>query len=155
MENKKITIVAVVFALLFVVKANAQCRPEMPEGMVSFEEQIEKVLDNLSDSQIDALQKLSKENKKYLETFRKEMKVLEDSIDMLMKRKGNHSKQLYPLLERRAKLALEKDKKLYLSKVKIDGILTDEQRATIDKFFNEQRKQHKGIPMPPNGDKFR
>ena len=92
---------------------------------------------------------------KYLETFRKEMKVLEDSIDMLMKRKGNHSKQLYPLLERRAKLALEKDKKLYLSKVKIDGILTDEQRATIDKFFNEQRKQHKGRPMPPKGDKFR
>ncbi|MBR5784800.1 MAG: hypothetical protein IKY43_06515 [Bacteroidales bacterium] len=104
---------------------------------------VKKILDDLSTDQRNTLVQMSKENRERMDKYRKELKSLNDSIMMLRKKDGNNSEILFPLVDRLYKLEAEKDKSLYLYELKIDSILTAEQKIKIDEYEEKMRQDIK------------
>jgi len=111
-----------------------------------YEEQVEMVLTNLTDSQREALHALSKENKEYMMKYRKDREQLEKTIKSLLEMKGDISEALFPLIDMKSRLEAEKEKKLYKVKLKIDSILTAEQRSEMEAYkenMKAKREEHR------------
>jgi Spy/CpxP family protein refolding chaperone len=106
-----------------------------------YEKQVEVVLTNLTDNQREALHKLSKENKEYMKKYRKDREQLEKTIESLLAMKEDVSEALFPLIDMKSRLEAEKEKNFYKIKLKIDSILTAEQRAEMDKYEAEMKKK--------------
>ena len=111
-----------------------------------YEKQVEIALTSITDSQRETLHKLSKENKEYMEKYRKDRDQLEKTIKSLLAMKGDVSEVLFPLIDMKSRLEAEKEKNLYKMKLEIDSILTAEQRAEMEAYeekLQEEIQKHR------------
>ena len=143
MKRNFLVLVGICFLFLFAGQANAQ-KEEYNKAMryryMPYEKQVEEVLTNLTDNQRKMLHKLSKENKEYMDKYRKDRDQLEKTIKSLLEMKGDVSETLYPLIDMKARLEAEKEKNLYKMKLKIDEILTPEQRIEMEKYYEDMEE---------------
>ena len=144
MKRNILIIAGICCMFLFGGQVNAQ-KEEYKKAMryrfEPYEKQVEVVLTNLTDNQREALHKLSKENKEYMKKYRKDREQLEKIIKSLLEMKGDVSEALFPLIDMKSRLEAEKEKNFYKIKLKIDSILTAEQRAEMDKYEAEMKKK--------------
>ena len=144
MKRNILIIAGICCMFLFAGQVNAQ-KEEYKKAMryhyEPYEKQVEMVLTNLTDNQREALHKLSKENRDYMEKYRKDREQLEKTIESLLAMKEDVSEALFPLIDMKWRLEAEKEKNFYKIKLKIDSILTAEQRAEMDKYEAEMKKK--------------
>lgn len=144
MKRNILIIAGICCMFLFGGQVNAQ-KEEYKKAMryrfEPYEKQVEVVLTNLTDNQREALHKLSKENRDYMEKHRRNVEKLQNSIGLLLAKDGDNSEILFPIIEMKAELEAEKEKNLYRMKLRIDSILTAEQRAEMDKYEAEMKKK--------------
>lgn len=144
MKRNILIIAGICCMFLFGGQVNAQ-KEEYKKAMryrfEPYEKQVEVVLTNLTDNQREALHKLSKENKEYMKKYRKDREQLEKTIESLLAMKEDVSEALFPLIDMKSRLEAEKEKNFYKIKLKIDSILTAEQRAEMDKYEAEMKKK--------------
>lgn len=144
MKRNILIIAGICCMFLFGGQVNAQ-KEEYKKAMryrfEPYEKQVEVVLTNLTDNQREALHKLSKENRDYMEKYRKDREQLEKTIESLLAMKEDVSEALFPLIDMKSRLEAEKEKNFYKIKLKIDSILTAEQRAEMDKYEAEMKKK--------------
>ena len=144
MKRNILIIAGICCMFLFAGQVNAQ-KEEYKKAMryrfEPYEKQVEMVLTNLTDNQREALHKLSKENKEYMKKYRKDREQLEKTIESLLAMKEDVSEALFPLIDMKSRLEAEKEKNFYKIKLKIDSILTAEQRAEMDKYEAEMKKK--------------
>ena len=143
MKRNFLILVGICFLFLFAGQANAQ-KEEYNKAMryryMPYEKQVEEVLTNLTDNQRKMLHKLSKENKEYMDKYRKDRDQLEKTIKSLLEMKEDVSEALFPLIDMKARLEAEKEKNLYKMKLKIDEILTPEQRIEMEKYYEDMEE---------------
>lgn len=148
MKRNVLIIVGICCLFLFAGQVNAQ-KEEYNKAMryrhMPYEKQVEEVLTNITDSQREALHKLSKENKDYMEKYRTDRKRLEDAILALLQKTGDNSEVLFPLIEMKNNLETEKEKRMYKMKLEIDSILTPEQKLEMDKYEAKKREEYMKI----------
>ena len=104
---------------------------------------ITKLVSNLTDNQKGKLETITNDSRQRIEKLRARKKSVRDSIALYMDREGNQSKYLNPLFDREAKIQSEISREMYSTKVRIDEVLTKEQRAEFQTASKEQRKHHK------------
>ena len=141
---KKIFLIALM-ALAVAGTANAQ-RPgkAMHEKECDKHPDITEMVSDLSSAQKRKLETITKESKERMEPLRKMQASVRDSIGMLMDREGDHSKVIFPLFDRDARLQTEISREMYVTKVRIDQVLTKEQRQELAKMRQMQRREHEG-----------
>lgn len=101
---------------------------------------ITKIVSNLSDAQKEKLETLMEASRQCVDKLRRQQQAVRDSIALYMDRDGNQSKKLYPLFDREAKLQVEISREMYNTKVRIDEVLTKEQRQQFRQASKEQKK---------------
>lgn len=101
---------------------------------------ITKIVSNLSDAQKEKLEALMEASRQRVDKLRRQQQAVRDSIALYMDRDGNQSKKLYPLFDREAKLQVEISREMYNTKVRIDEVLTKEQRQQFRQASKEHRK---------------
>lgn len=101
---------------------------------------ITKIVSNLSDAQKEKLETLMEASRQRVDKLRRQQQAVRDSIALYMDRDGNQSKKLYPLFDREAKLQVEISREMYNTKVRIDEVLTKEQRQQFRQASKEQKK---------------
>ena len=109
---------------------NDQQRPDITE-----------LVSNLSDTQKSQLEAITNDSRQRVEKLRAQQKAVRDSINLYMDREGDQSKYLNPLFDREAKIQAEISREMYASKVRIDKVLTKEQRAEFQKASKQHRKK--------------
>ena len=92
---------------------------------------VTELVSDLSATQKRKIESISKESKARVDDLRKQQKSVHDSIALFMDREGDQSHTLYPLFERDAALKVAIDREMYSGKVRIDEVLTKEQRAAM------------------------
>ena len=102
---------------------------------------ITELVSDLSASQKRKLETLTSESKERVEKLRKEQKAVRDSIERYMEMDGDQSKVLYPLFDREAKLQAQISREMYATKIRIDEVLTPEQRKELQ---SANKRHHKG-----------
>lgn len=103
---------------------------------------ITELVSNLSDTQKSQLEAITNDSRQRVEKLRAQQKAVRDSINLYMDREGDQSKYLNPLFDREAKIQAEISREMYASKVRIDKVLTKEQRAEFQKASKQHRKKH-------------
>lgn len=101
---------------------------------------ITKIVSNLSDAQKEKLETLMEASRQRVDKLRHQQQAVRDSIALYMDRDGNQSKKLYLLFDREAKLQVEISREMYNTKVRIDEVLTKEQRQQFRQASKEQKK---------------
>lgn len=104
---------------------------------------ITQFVSNLTDSQKAKLETITSESRQRVDKLRARQQAVNDSIALYMDREGDQTKYLYPLFDRSAKIQAEISREMYATKVRIDKVLTKEQRDEFQKASKEQRKHHK------------
>ena len=135
---KKILPLAI--ALLFGMSLSAQRTVDHRHG--DKRPDITQLVSNLTDSQKSKLETITSESRQRVEKLRSQQKAVRDSIASYMDREGDQSKYLYPLFDREARLQAEIAREMYITKVRIDEVLTKEQRQEFHKASKAQRKKH-------------
>ncbi|MBR1550017.1 MAG: periplasmic heavy metal sensor [Bacteroidales bacterium] len=102
---------------------------------------ITELVSDLSANQKRKLETITNESKDRVEKLRKEQRTVRDSINRYMEMDGDQSRTLYPLFDREAKLQAEISREMYVTKVRIDEILTPEQRKELQAA---NKRHHKG-----------
>ena len=143
MKRNILIIVGICCLFLFVGQVNAQkeYKEAMRDRYQPYEKQVEIALTSITDSQRETLHKLSKENKEYMEKYRKDRDQLEKTIKSLLAMKGDVSEVLFPLIDMKSRLEAEKEKNLYKMKLEIDSILTAEQRAEMEAYEKKMKEE--------------
>lgn len=110
--------------------------------------EITELVSDLSSGQKSKLEFITKESRNRVERLRKEQKSVRDSIGRFMDMEGDHSKQLYPLFDREARLQAEISREMYATKVRFDEVLTPVQRKEL--MASRKKHQHgdKGVRRP-------
>ena len=106
----------------------AQHPKDLPEKK---NKDVTELVSDLSATQKRKIESISKESKARVDDLRKQQKSVHDSIALFMDREGDQSHTLYPLFERDAALKVAIDREMYSGKVRIDEVLTKEQRAAM------------------------
>lgn len=113
---------------------------------------VEEVIDDLSALQKSKLDKLQKDSRENIKLMKEQQDQVRDSIRVLMKKPGDNSKKLYPLFDREGNIQAEISKEMYRTRIRIDEILTDEQRVTFKNKMAEHRskmeQQHQKRQQP-------
>lgn len=113
---------------------------------------ITELVDDLSAPQKHKIDNISKESKVRVEALRRQRQAVRDSIRLYMELEGDQSKLLYPLFDREAQLQAAVSREMYSAKLRIDEVLTKEQRATLRKAtrLDVPAKHAKPqLPKPP------
>ena len=118
-------------------RPKGECRPEITE-----------LVSDLSSGQKSKLEAITKESKNRVERLRKEQKQVRDSIERFMDMEGDHSKELFPLFDREARLQAEISREMYATKVRFDEVLTKEQRKELMASRKKQQRGDKGVRHP-------
>lgn len=103
---------------------------------------ITKFVSNLTDDQKAKLEAITDESHQIVDHLRAQQKTVRDSIAIFMVREGDQSSKIYPLFEREAKIQTAISREMYATKVRIDEVLTKEQRQQFRKASNEHRKKN-------------
>ena len=102
---------------------------------------ITQLVSNLTDSQKNKLETVTSESRQRVDKLRARQQAVRDSIALYMDREGDQTKFLYPLFDREAKLQVEISREMYATKVRIDKVLTKEQREEFHKASKQHRKK--------------
>lgn len=126
MTSKHILLLVVV-SLFVVAPANAQ------RGKSNEREprDITKIVSNLSSAQKKKLDAINEESKARVDALRAQQKAVRDSIAYYIHRDGDQSRALYPLFDREAQLQSTISREMYATKLKIDAVLSPEQRKMV------------------------
>ena len=81
--------------------------------------------------------------RQHVDNLRKQQKAVRDSIAMYMELEGDQSAALYPLFDREAAINVAIGREMYAGKVRIDEVLTKEQRAELRKACTKDRHPHR------------
>ena len=103
---------------------------------------ITELVSDLSNAQKRKIESISKESKERVSALRAQKKAVLDSINMYMEREGDQRAVLYPLFDREAALHAAIDREMYSGKLRIDEVLTKEQRAELRKACAKDRPPH-------------
>lgn len=103
---------------------------------------IERMVDDLTATQKKKLAEARADHKAVIDKYNAELKQIRDSIHVLMHKEGDQSVALFPLVDKQNDLEAAVTKEMYKLRVKIDQILTKEQKETIQKKMAEKRKHH-------------
>lgn len=99
---------------------------------------ITKIVSDLSASQKKKLDAINEESKKNVDALRAQQKAVRDSIAMYIHREGDNSRILYPLFDREAQIQSSISREMYSTKIKIDAVLTAEQRKMVSEACRRQ-----------------
>ena len=126
---KKIFIIATVMALALPVAA------QHPGGKHHDKKhkEITELVSDLSATQKRKIDAVSRQSKERVSALRDQQKAVRDSIGMFIDREGDQSRSLYPLFDREAQLQAAISREMYSTKVKVDALLTNEQRSELKK----------------------
>lgn len=102
---------------------------------------ITELVSDLNATQKRKLETITAESKERVDKLRKEQKAVRDSIGRYMDLDGDQSRVLYPLFDREARLQAQVSREMYATKVRIDEVLTPEQRKEL-KAAN--KRHHRG-----------
>lgn len=123
----------VILLLLFVaMPAVAQQRDERHPGKKRHAD-ITELVSDLSAPQKRKIEAVSKESKERVDALRVSQRAVRDSIRMYMDLEGDQSRYLHPLFDREAQLQAAVNREMYSAKLRIDKILTPDQRAALRK----------------------
>lgn len=124
---KRIVLPLLLLALALPLKAQQDNRrPEKKKRA-----DITELVSDLSAPQKRKIDAISKESKERVDALRASQRAVRDSIGMYMELEGDQSRQLYPLFDREAQLQAAVSREMYSTKLRIDEVLTHEQRATL------------------------
>lgn len=101
---------------------------------------ISKIVNDLSATQKRKLDAVTKESRARVDELRKQQQSIHDSIHLFMDREGDQSRILFPLFDRETRLQNAISREMYTTKVRIDKILTKEQRQQLRQA---KRNSHK------------
>lgn len=93
--------------------------------------EVTEVVSDLSAPQKRKIEAVSRESRERTETLRWQQRAVRDSINRYMDLEGDQSQILYPLFDREAALQAAVSREMYAAKLRIDAILTADQRATL------------------------
>lgn len=94
---------------------------------------ITELVSDLSSAQKRKLETITNESKQRVDPLRNRQKAVRDSIETLMDKEGDQTKALFPLFDREARIQAEISREMYSTKVRIDEVLTKEQRQQLKK----------------------
>ena len=98
---------------------------------------ITQIVSDLSVSQKKKLDAINEDSKARVGVLRARQKAVRDSIAMYIHRDGDQSKVLYPLFEREAQIQCNISREMYSTKLKIDAVLTPEQRRQVRDAYHK------------------
>ncbi len=136
---KKIAFLAI--ASIFVLQSSTISAQRPYREQQSKRPDITKFVSNLTDDQKAKLEAITDESHQIVDHLRAQQKTVRDSIAIFMVREGDQSSKIYPLFEREAKIQTAISREMYATKVRIDEVLTKEQRQQFRKASNEHRKK--------------
>lgn len=102
---------------------------------------VTELVGDLSGVQKKKIDAVSRESKERVDALRRQQKAVRDSIGMIMEREGDQREVLFPLFDREAALQASISREMYSTKVRIDALLTAEQRARLRSTLGAQRKR--------------
>ncbi len=105
--------------------------------------EITEMVSNLTDAQKGKLETITKESRQKVDRLRSQQRVVRDSIGKYMEREGDQSKKLYPLFDREAQLQVQISREMYSTKVRIDKVLTKDQRKEFQQASKRDKRQGK------------
>lgn len=101
--------------------------------------EVTEMVKDLSPVQKRKLENITKESRERVDALKKSQKQVRDSVALFMRKEGDQSKYLFPLFDREARLQAEISREMYVTKVRIDEILTKEQRVELQKACEKDR----------------
>ena len=128
-----LTIALVAVALPCAAQRDMQSRDRKPK-------EISELVGDLSQSQKKRLDAITDASKERVAALRAQKKAVRDSIATYMNLEGDHSAVLFPLFDREAQLQRDISREMYTTKVRVDEVLTPEQRQQLRQA--SARKQH-------------
>lgn len=140
---KKYLLLIATFALA--LSAAAQAPHHRGHGDKERHPDITEIVSDLSAVQKRKLETITTESKNRVGNLRAQQKAVRDSISTLMDADGDHSQAIFPLFEREARIQTEISREMYTTKVRIDQVLTREQRQEL-RSSAKQRRDKKGSP---------
>ncbi len=143
---KKIFLVAIItFASFSISHSYAQRPHHEGPGRPGPEKRpdITELVSDLTSSQKSKLETLSNDSRKRVESLRNQQNTVRDSIHHYMDMDGDQSKVLYRLFDREAKLQAQISREMYATKVRIDKVLTKEQRKELKARSKRHQKSRK------------
>ena len=105
--------------------------------------EITEIVSNLTASQKRKVEQVGKESKERIDVLRRQKKSVCDSIGVILNSDEDRTADIYRLFEREAQIQVQINKEMYSAKLRVDALLTDEQRAEIRRALEEDRKRHR------------
>lgn len=124
------TLLFLLILTLGVSQAFAQQEGAIPKKMPP---KVEEVVSDLSAAQKRQLNTIREERKKRIDELNKQKESVQDSIHLFLNRDGDQSATLYRLFEREATIRTTIAKEMYSARLRIDAVLTADQRALMRK----------------------
>ena len=93
--------------------------------------EITEMVNDLSTAQKKKLDAITDASRQRVDALRAQQRAVRDSINMYMNMDGDHSRELFPLFDREAQLQCEISREMYVTKVRIDELLTPQQRKQV------------------------
>lgn len=138
-----------ILALLVAIAAPVVAQHDGRHPEKKHQADITELVDDLSAPQKHKIDNISKESKERVETLRQQRQAVRDSIRLFMELEGDQSKALYPLFDREAQLQAAVSREMYSAKLRIDEVLTKEQRAAIRKASRRDVPAKHAKPQSP------
>ncbi len=101
--------------------------------------EITEMVGDLSQSQKKRLDDITDASKQRVAALRAQKKAVRDSINTYMRLDGDQSAVLFPLFDREAQLQREISREMYTTKVRVDEVLTPEQRKQLRQASDAKR----------------
>lgn len=108
--------------------------------------QIENLVSDLSQIQKKKLNSITTESRKRVEKMQNELNSIRQQIQTLMDKDGDNSAKLFPLLDREGALKTEITKEMYLTRLKIDEVLSPDQLKELRAKLEVEHNHHKKHP---------
>lgn len=121
--------IALLLLLALALPAVAQHEGDAPRR--HHHPEITEMVKDLNNNQKRKIETISRESRERVDALRRQQKQVRDSIGTFMALDGDQSARLFPLFEREAQLKAAVSREMYTTKVRIDQILTPEQRARL------------------------
>lgn len=102
---------------------------------------VTELVSDLSAPQKRKIEAISKESKERVDALRASQRAVRDSISMYMELEGDQSRHLNPLFEREAQLQAAISREMYSAKIRVDEVLTKEQRTALRETLRRQNKR--------------
>ena len=133
----------IVVLLMALVSTTAMAQHKGKKDKPKEQFRIENIVSDLSTVQKRKLSTIYEESQATLEALRNRQKQVCDSIHQYMIQSGDFTAQLHPLFEREGQLQIAISKAMYATRLRIEEVLTAEQRALVHQYFKELKEKHK------------